>query len=126
LVDKNVRLLTSQVYFKPLPPVAAKGYDELVPIFEPIKSNDSKWGKVKPNFIGRSDEIKQIMRIAKGMTDNPHTSKFLFVTAATGTGKSCMLVQATAKIRAMAKKMKKHVIVTSHLSNQGDSRVPFR
>eukprot|EP00804_Cyclotella_cryptica_P026046 CCRYP_019305-RA/>CCRYP_019305-RA protein AED:0.20 eAED:0.20 QI:0/0/0/1/0.8/0.72/11/0/1168 len=126
LVDKNVRLLTSQTYFKRLPPVNAKGYDEPVPIFEPIKSNDTKWGKVVQNFIGRSNEIKHIMQVAKGMALNTGTSKFVLVSAASGTGKSCMIVQVAARVRAMAKKMNKYPIVTRHISNQGDSRVPFR
>jgi hypothetical protein len=126
LVDKNVRLLSSQTYFKPLPAVTAKGYDEPVPIFEPMKPNDTQWGKMVPNFIGRSNEIKHIMQVAKGMALNTSTSKFLFISAASGTGKSCMIVQAAARIRAMAKKMKRNAIVTRHVSNQGDSRVPFR
>jgi class 3 adenylate cyclase len=128
LVDKNVRLLTShsQIFFKPLPPVTAKGYDEPVPIFEPLKSVESKWGKLKPNFIGRSNEIKQIMQIAKGMTMNSDASKFIFITAASGSGKSTMIAQTTARVRAMVKKLKKSIITTRHISNQGDSRVPFR
>ena len=129
LVDKSIRLLTShsQIFFKPLPAVKAKGYDEPVPIFEPIKSNESlQWGKLKSNFVGRSTEIKQIMQIAKGMTLNKDFSKFLFVSAASGTGKSSMMIQTTARIRSMVKKMNKSIILTRHISNEGDSRLPFR
>jgi class 3 adenylate cyclase len=41
LVDKNVRLLTSQIFFKPLPAVKAKGYTDPVPIFQPIMSGEN-------------------------------------------------------------------------------------
>lgn len=128
LVDKNIRLLTtsSQIFFKPLPPVNAKGYDEPVPIFEPLKSNDAQFGgKLRPNFVGRTHEIKQVMHIAKGMVLDRNASIFVFVSATSGSGKSSMLAQTTARIRAMMKKIKKTIIVTRHVSNEGDSRVPF-
>lgn len=128
LVDKNIRLLSShsQIFFKPLHPVSAKGYDEPVPIFEPIKSNDTPFGgKLKPNFIGRANEIKQVMRIAQGMAANSDASKLVLLDAASGLGKSSTIAQTTARIRAMMKKMNKNIIVTRHISNEGDSRLPF-
>eukprot|EP00986_Skeletonema_menzelii_P013899 scaffold8602_cov144-Skeletonema_menzelii.AAC.7 len=129
LVDKNVRLLTSQIFFRPLPVVKAKGYADPVPIFQPMKiSSDqqgNKWGHVKKKFVGRSSEIKQIMHVAQEMTLTRMTSKFLFMTASSGTGKSSLMVQATESVRAMVKKMKKRVIVTRYISNEGDSRIPF-
>jgi class 3 adenylate cyclase len=89
LVDKNVRLLTSQVFFKPLPAVKAKGYDEPVPIFEPRKRVvDDEWGHAKRNFIGREDEVKQIMHIAKDMMYQTSVTKMCFVSAMSGSGKS--------------------------------------
>jgi hypothetical protein len=36
LVDKTVQMSTNKVFFKPLPVVEAKGYDEPVPIFMPM------------------------------------------------------------------------------------------
>ena len=128
LVDKVVRLLSSdsQIFFKPLPPVKAKGYDEPVPIFEPIRSNESQWGKWNHTFVGRSNEIQQIMQVAKCIALNNDASKFIFVSAESGSGKSAMITQTTARVRAMTQKMKKRIIVTRHISNEGDSRVPFR
>ena len=41
-------------------------------------------------------------------------------------GKSTLMVQSTALVRAMAKKLRKRVIITRNISNEGDSRVPFR
>ena len=129
LVDKNVRLLTSQIFFRPLPAVMAKGYADPVPIFQPMKiSSDqqgSRWGHAKKKFVGRASEIKQSMHVAKEMALNSITSKFLFVSAPSGTGKSSLMVQATETVRAMVKKMKKRVIVTRYISNEGDSRIPF-
>lgn len=129
LVDKNVRLLTGQIFFRPLPAVKAKGYKDPVPIFQAMRiSTDkqaNKWGHAKKKFVGRTNEIKQIMHVAKDMTLTRISSKFLFVSAASGTGKSTLMVQATECVRAMVKKMKKRVIVTRYISNEGDSRVPF-
>lgn len=129
LVDKNVRLLTSQVFFRPLPAVEAKGYADPVPIFQPMKTSANqqanKWGHAKKKFVGRRNEIKQVMQVAKDMTLSMIESKFLFVSAASGTGKSTLMVQATETVRAMVKKMKKRVIVTRYISNEGDSRIPF-
>lgn len=125
LVDKNVRLLTSQIFFKPLPAVDAKGYADPVPIFEPVMAGENEWGHTKRNIVGREKEIKEIMLVAKDMALTRMASKVLFVSAASGTGKSTLVVQSTERVRAMVKKMKKRVIVTRNISNEGDSRVPF-
>ena len=129
LVDKNVRLLTSQIFFKPLPAVEAKGYDEPVPIFEPLQNAapDNQWGSVRKNFVGRAKEIKDIMRLAKDLAVHDGTaSKMLFISAVSGTGKSTLMVNATEHVRAMMKKMDKRVIVTRNVSREGDTRIPFR
>ncbi|KAL9178556.1 hypothetical protein ACHAXT_001894 [Thalassiosira profunda] len=126
LVDKNVRLLTSKLFFKPIPAVDAKGYDEPVPIFEPIRNAaENQWGQVKRNFVGRESEIKEIMQLAKEMTLHGTASRMLFISAMSGTGKSTLMVQATAHVRSMLKKMNKRAFVTRNVSRDGDSRVPF-
>ena len=125
LVDKNVRLLSSQIFFKPVPAVKAKGYADPVPIFEPVISGDNEWGHTKSNIVGREKEMKEIMLVAKDVALTRIASKFLFVSAASGTGKSTLMVQSTERVRAMVKRMKKRVIVTRNISNDGDSRVPF-
>lgn len=127
LVDKNVRLLTNQVYFKPLPPVEAKGYDDPVPIFEPISNaTESRWGHVKKDFVGRESEVKEIMKQAKCVVDDGRVSKMLFVSAMSGTGKSTLMVNATEHVRAMVRKMHKKVVITRNISQEGSSRIPFR
>jgi len=126
LVDKNVRLLSSQVFFKPLPAVKAKGYDEPVPIFEPKKHvADNEWGQAKRNFIGRENEIKSILCTAKDVMFHGPISKLFFMSALSGSGKSTLMVQTTALVRAMAKKLQKRVIITRNISNEGDTRIPF-
>jgi class 3 adenylate cyclase len=125
LVDKNVRILSSQIFFKPLPAVNAKGYADPVPIFEPVMAGENEWGHTKRNIVGRDKEMKEIMHVAKDMALSRIASKFLFVSAASGTGKSTLMVQSTERVRAMVKRMKKRVIVTRNISNDGDSRVPF-
>ena len=126
LVDKNVRLLSSQVFFKPLPAVKAKGYDEPVPIFEPKKHvADNEWGQAKRNFIGRENEIKSILCTAKDVMFHGPVSKLFFMSALSGSGKSTLMVQTTALVRAMAKKLQKRVIITRNISNEGDTRIPF-
>ncbi|KAL7552126.1 hypothetical protein ACHAWF_018244 [Thalassiosira exigua] len=127
LVDKNVRLLTSQVFFKPLPAVKAKGFDEPMPIFEPIQtSTDDKWGQRKhKNFIGRSKEIMHIMRKAKDLVFGGTASKLVFLSAVSGTGKSALMAKSTKHVKAMLKKVNKKVITLRNTSREGDSRVPF-
>ena len=127
LVDKNVRLLTTKIFFKPLPAVNAKGYNEPVPIFEPLQNkDDTHWGRLKKDFIGRVNETKAIMRLAKDVEFHGTASKMLFISAVEGSGKSTLMVQATEHVRAMMKKMDKRLIVTRNISNDGDSRLPFR
>ena len=125
LVDKSVRLLTNKVFFKPLPAVTAKGYDEPVPIFEPLKQTVSP-ERAKKNFCGRAGELEQIMRTAKEVTFHNSISKLLLITAMSGSGKSSLMVRATELIRAMAKEIHRRVIVTNNISNEGDSIIPFR
>ena len=132
LVDKTVRLFTNKVFFKPLPAVQAKGYDEPVPIFEPMKQASSRSEseghrmQSKRNFVGRAGELKQIMRMAKEVTLHDSISKLLLVTATSGSGKSTLMVQATELVRAMVKKMHMRVIITRNISDEGDSMIPFR
>lgn len=127
LVDKNVRLLTSQLYFKPLPAVEAKGYDEAVAIYEPIKhAAENPLGQGKRKFIGRADEINQILQMAKEVLLGGPFSKMFFISALSGSGKSALISHTTELVREMIKKLNKRLIITRHVCNDGDSRIPFR
>jgi hypothetical protein len=113
-------MLTNKVFLKPLSAVEAKGYDELVPIFKPMKQaatqseQEGHWMQAKRNFFGRAGELKQIMHIAKEVTLHDSISKLLLVTAMSRNGKSTLMAQATELIRAMVKKMHRRVINMGH------------
>ena len=136
LVDKDVMAhMSSQISFRPLAPVEAKGYDDLVPIFEPIKSeNDGKWGMVKKNFVGRTNEIETAMQSAKDMVREGAACRkgaacrIMFIEADSGTGKSSFLVHATERIKAMLRgvnAMYRRTFVATNVSRENDSRIPF-
>jgi hypothetical protein len=94
-------MLKNKEFFKPLPVVEAKGYDEPVPIFEPMmqaatrSEQEGHWMQAKMNFFGRAGELKQIMRIVKEVTLHDSISKLLLVTAMSGSGKITLMAQAT-------------------------------
>jgi hypothetical protein len=98
-------MLTNKVFFKPLPGVEAKEYDEPVPIFKPMKQaatrseQEGHWMQAKRNFFGRAGELKQIMHIAKEVTLHDSISKLLLVTAMSGSGKSTLMAQATELVQ---------------------------
>jgi class 3 adenylate cyclase len=125
LVDKTVRLLTTKIFFKPLPAVTAKGYEEPVPVFEPLKQVVSP-ERAKKNFCGRVVELKLIVRSAKEMIFHDAISKLLLITAMSGSGKSSLMDQAIELVRAMSTEMHRRVIVTRNISNEGDTIIPFR
>ena len=129
IVDKTARLVTSQLFFKPLPAVVAKGYDEPVPIFEPIELRSDSGGQqsnLNQTFVGRTSELKHILHIAKETILHGSISKLLLVTAISGSGKSTFMSQATELVRGMVKRMNRRVIITGNVSNEGDSIIPFR
>jgi hypothetical protein len=129
IVDKTARLVTSQLFFKPLPAVVAKGYDEPVPIFEPIELRSDSGGQqsnLNQTFVGRTSELKHILHIAKETILHGSISKLLLVTAISGSGKSTFMSQATELVRGMVNKMNRRVIITGNVSYEGDSIIPFR
>ena len=130
IVDETARLVTGQLFFKPLPAVVAKGYDKPVPIFEPIRQvvsrSDSGGQQTKQKFVGRTSELKHILRIAKETIMHGSISKLLLVTAISGSGKSTFMSRATELVRGMVKRMNRRVIITGTVSNEGDSIIPFR
>lgn len=123
LVDKNVRLPMRQVYFKPLQFIKAKGYDEPVPTFEPMKNADDDRPK-KKSIVGRAEEINRITSVAKDVVSG-NASNLVLVSGVSGTGKSTLLFQSVEHVRSMMKTMNNHVIVTRNISRERHSRIPF-
>ena len=126
LVDDAVRMMADRSYgFNALDPVKAKGYSELVPIFEPLSPLERSWGRVQPNFVGRKKEIIELMGIARMTAMNHSKSSLVFISAESGMGKSTMVVHAIEHIRKLMGAHRRRMIVTTHVSKESDLLVPF-
>lgn len=112
--------------FLSFPPMIAKGYADPVSVFQPMTATEARWGKVNPMFVGRKNEIGRSCQIAQDIATMKGESKMFFVWGETGAGKSDFLVQAIASMRKRLATMKKSVIVTRNVGNDGDALVPFR
>jgi hypothetical protein len=125
LVDDDVRTKTDDSFiFRPLPAVYAKGYEYLVPIFEPLGTRKRK---LERDFVGRSTEIDQILKAAQDVTVSDHKhSRFLFISGDVGSGKSSILAQCAKLIRQSLCMKNNSVHVTASTCSEGDFLVPFR
>ncbi len=126
LVDNHVRMMANRSYgFNALPPVVAKGYSEPVPIFEPLSTLERDWGKILPNFVGRKDEIKKIMKISTDLLPSRMPSRFVVVESKSGMGKSSMVAHSIEHVRRTVTPDKYKLIVVKNVSKESDSLVPF-
>jgi hypothetical protein len=126
LVDNRVRMMANKSYgFNALPPVQAKGYVEPVPIFEPLSPLERAWGRIQPNFVGRKEEIMEIMSMARDMVLSESPSKLVLVESASGMGKTTMVAHCIEHIRKLMGANKRRLIVTKNVSKESDSLVPF-
>lgn len=126
LVDNAVRMVADKSYaFNALPPVKAKGYAELVPIFEPLSPLERSWGRVQPNFVGRKTEIMSVKATAREMALTQCPSKIVYITGESGMGKSTMVVHSIEHVRKLMGASRRRVIVTKHVSKESDLLVPF-
>jgi class 3 adenylate cyclase len=93
LVDHAVRRLASRSYsFNALSPVSAKGYNKPVHIFEPLTEIERPWGRIEPNFVGREEELKRIIKISKEMSSAGATEpRLVLISSSSGMGKSTLL-----------------------------------
>jgi hypothetical protein len=112
--------------FLSFPPMKAKGYSDLVPVYQPLTANEARWGKVNPRFVGRRLEIKKVCKLAQEMSVDQSPAKMFLVWGDSGSGKSNFLVQTVAIVRKVLVTSKKRVIVTRNVSNDGDALIPFR
>ena len=126
LVDEAVRHKVRSMNFIPYPPVKAKGYLDLVPVFQPLSSKEARWGRADPKFVGRKKEIDIICNISKNVTGENNQPHVVFVWGESGYGKSSFIVQAITKVRSILLSMRKRVVITRHISSEGDMLVPFR
>ena len=63
LVDDEIRHKARQFNFIAFPPVKAKGYSNLVPVFQPLTAKEARWGREDPDFVGRKKELSKIEQI---------------------------------------------------------------
>ena len=111
--------------FLSFPPMKAKGYSELVPVYQPLTATEARWGKANPQFVGRRDEMKRVCKLAQEMVVTKGPAKMFFVWGETGSGKSDFLVQTIALMRKKLITMKKGVMLTRNVGSEGDSLVLF-
>ena len=98
VVDDKVRTMAGVVEsFRPLDAVKAKGYSNLVPIFEPLTEKERRWGALNPYFVGRKHEVSTVCNLAKEMASTKECpSKLFFMSGDSGSGKSSVVVQTIA------------------------------
>lgn len=126
MVDEEVRLHAKNVNFESFPPVEAKGYSYLVPVYKPLTTKESRWGKVNPNFVGRKVEMAKLSKIALGMSRRDLPSKMIFIQCDSGIGKSSLIVEAIAEVRKSLKVRMIDVVISRNVCADGDNLVPFR
>ena len=125
LVDDSVKDKAGSRQFCALPPVKAKGYADLVPIFRPMQAADRKWIDISNRFVGREKELEEIVAIALSVIDCGGPSRFVLVSGEAYAGKSALCFQATKQIRDICvSKAVPHLILQSAFG-EGDVFVPF-
>ena len=108
------------------PPMKAKGYSEPVQVYQPLTATEARWGKVNPHFVGRKSEMRRVCRLAQEMALQQGPARTFFVWGETGSGKSDFLVKTVALMRKILVRLKKKVIITKNIGNDGDALIPFR
>ena len=127
LINNDVRRkATKWGSFLPFPPMKAKGYAELVPVYQPLTAAEARWGKVNPVFVGRRHEMKRVCKLAQEMVVTKGPAKVFFVWGESGSGKSDFLVQTISLVRKHLMTMRKGIMLTRNVGSEGDSLVPFR
>lgn len=126
LVDNAVRRLASRTYgFNALDPVRAKGYRDLVPIFEPLCPTERAWGCFEPNFVGRQEEIRAVVSAARDIAQlYGSCARFVLISGQTRIGKSVLLIHAIERARRMIG-VSRPFYVVKHASRQGEMHIPL-
>lgn len=126
LVDEEVKRKASNRGYEALAPVKAKGYRSLVPIFQPMLEHRRSWGSGCAHFVGRSAEVKKILKFAEDIIDANESTKMVWVSSESGFGKSALLAHATEKIQDLCgAKCATHVGLC-HVCSDADSLQPLR
>jgi class 3 adenylate cyclase len=127
LVDNSVRQLASQAFgFNALPSINAKGYSEPVPIFEPYRRTERRWGVPEPHFVGHNASIDQLCQTCNDMAKSlPMASKIGLITGESGMGKSTFLVQCIDQIKNNMESNGSDVIIAQHVALDSEILIPL-
>jgi len=128
LVDDAVRVMASKRFdFFAHEPVKAKGYKDLVPIFEPVSVIERQWNKIS-TFIGREEELDKLLEVGRlqltDLEEDPNTHMVL-IQAHSGLGKSSLAMESLESIRRLGNVFKTSIKVTKNVCKDGEQRVPF-
>ena len=126
LVDEEVRRKASNRGFEGLAPVKAKGYKNLVPIFEPVQQHRNSWGSQGADFVGRTAEIEQILKLCEDVIDASTSTSLVWVSAESGYGKSALLARATEKVQDLCSSKSATHVIHCHVCSDADSFQPLR
>jgi len=126
LVDEEVQRKASNRGFEGLAPVKAKGYKQLVPIFQPVLQHRNSWGSEGTEFVGRTSEIKQILKGAEDIIDATASTSMVWVSAESGYGKSALLGQAIEKVSDLCSSKSATYVIVCHVCSDADSFQPLR
>lgn len=125
LVDESVKEKAGSRQFRALPPVKAKGYKHLVPIFEPIQTPDPMWNDNAGHFVGREQELNQIAAMADEVVDKGGPARFFLVRGEPGAGKSAFCRQASKQMKTRCIRNDIPHLNIGVVCNEGDVFVPF-
>ena len=126
LVDEEVRRKASNRGFEGLAPVKAKGYKQLVPIFEPVQQHRNSWGSQGADFVGRKAEIDQILKRSEEVIDASASTAMVWVSAESGYGKSALLAHAIEKVQDLCSSKSATHVILCHVCSDADSFQPLR
>jgi hypothetical protein len=126
LVDEEVKRKASNRGFEGLAPVKAKGYRELVAIYEPTLHHRRSWGSQGADFVGRLQEIKKILKLTEDVIDASASTCMVWVSAESGYGKSSLLGYATERIQELCSSKSATHVILCHVCCDADSFQPLR
>jgi Adenylate and Guanylate cyclase catalytic domain len=121
LVDECVKKQALRRKFHALQPIEAKGYTDLVPIFEPINQGTRRWKDAAAMhlFVGREKETNELIGLAENVIAHG-SSKLVFITANSGIGKSATLARACSKVEELCKTNSTPHLIWGHVCSEDD------
>ena len=124
-MDEEVRRKASNRGFEGLAPVKAKGHKALVPIFAPMLHHRNSWVQ-GTDFVGRTAEVKQILKLAEDVIDASASTAMVWVSAESGYGKSALLSFATEKVQDLCSSKSATHVIFCHVCSDAHSFQPLR